>query len=75
VRDGQGDTGDLGFWKSEIFSKRGLNRRSYLKSRAKLVFARNALSAEQLHDDGGAEHEDDLNQPLCRKYLIERRHL
>jgi hypothetical protein len=33
------------------------------------------LSAEQLHDDGGAQHEDNLNQPLRRKDPVERRHL
>jgi hypothetical protein len=33
------------------------------------------MLAEQLHDDGGAEDEDDLKKPLCRKDPVERRHL
>jgi hypothetical protein len=33
------------------------------------------MSAEQLHDDGGAEHEDDLKQSMRREDSVERGHL
>jgi hypothetical protein len=46
-----------------------------LKRLAKLAVTRNAMLAEQLHDDGGTKDEDDLNQSLRRKDTVERRHV